>query len=210
MFFTARQLEQMHKAQGRIVLPYSARLTPAARDWLKLKNLTIGYGDESMSSSCVSCCDSDKKIEAAPALPWLWWCDGPCGATKAAIVGMSKEANLSAMDLANDPKRIVEVVKTLAGEVKAGRAAGGILAVNAAAESLVYANRCQSLRAIAGTSMAAVEIGVRDVAANVLVIEHPRATLMQVKNILSRFVRGKRELSDVLRQRLVELSACGA
>ncbi len=213
MFFTARQLEQMHRSKGCIVLPYQARLTPAARDWVRLNKVQIGYGDEKLAD--VSCCEGPApRITRAQAsgdgqrLSWLWWCDGPCAAARAAIVGMGREANLVPLDLANDPKRIVEVIRTLAGEVKAQRAAGGILAVNAAAEALVYANRCPGLRAIAGTSMTAVEIGVRDVAANVLVIEHPRATLMQVRNLLARFVRGQREVSESLRQRLRELALC--
>ena len=47
------------------------------------------------------------------------------------------------------------------------------------------------------------------VVANVLVIEHPYKTLSQVKNLVGRFVRGKRELGDVARARLKELAACG-
>lgn len=214
MFITARQLEEIYRTQGRVVLPYRARLTPAARDWARLKKVSIGYGDEAPAQACVSCCDGQpgaagvrSDVPAAQSLPWLWWCDGPCPAVKAAIAGIGREANLAALDL--DRSRIVDVVRTLAREVKAGRAAGGILAVSAAAEALVYANRCPSLRAIAGTTMAAVESGVRDVAANVLVIEHPRATLMQVRNILTRFVRGRRELSEDLKQRLRELAEIG-
>jgi hypothetical protein len=215
MFITARQLEEMYKAHGRIVLPYRTRLTPAAQDWSRLKKVQVGYGDDDLSKACVTCCDGGKpRANGAHAagdkqtLPWLWWCDGPCAAAKAAVAGMSREANLTALDIADDPKRIVEVVKKLAGEVKADRAAGGVLAVTTAGEALVYANRCPSLRAIAGTTMAAVETGVRDVAANVLVVEHPRATLMQTKNILARFLRGPRELSEDLRQRLKDLATC--
>lgn len=213
MFFTARQLEQMHRTSGCIVLPYRARLTPAARDWVRLKKVPIGYGDEAMAQSTVSCCDgpgpksgSDRAADGATGLPLLWWCDGPCAAARAAIVDMGRETNLVPVDIAGDPKRIIEVVKHLASEVKAGRAAGGIIAVTAAAEALVYANRCSTLRAIAATSMAAVETGVRDVAANVLVIEHPRAMLMQVRNMLMRFVRGRRAPGEALLRRLRDLA----
>ena len=45
MIFTARQLEDLHKTNGHIVLPYRARLTPLAHDWLKSKRITVGYSD---------------------------------------------------------------------------------------------------------------------------------------------------------------------
>ena len=75
--------------------------------------------------------------------------------------------------------------------------------------AVVYANRCPSLRAILGTCLDAVEQGVQQLAANVLVIEHPYKTLQQVKNMLSRFVRAKRGLSDDVKRQLQELATCG-
>ena len=88
------------------------------------------------------------------------------------------------------------------------RAAGGILLVQYGGEAMVYANRCPSLRAILGTCFEAVEQGAQRVAANVLVIEYPYKSLSQVKNLLARFVKGKRELNDQLRQRLKDLANC--
>ena len=84
----------------------------------------------------------------------------------------------------------------------------GTDAMQYGAEAMVYANRCASLRAVLGTCFEAVEQGVQHVAANVLVIEYPYKSLSQVKNLLARFVKGKRELSEELRQRLKELASC--
>ena len=44
--------------------------------------------------------------------------------------------------------------------------------------------------------MQTVEQGIAQVAANVLVIEHPHQTLNQVRNMLSRFVKARREVSE--------------
>ena len=77
------------------------------------------------------------------------------------------------------------------GQVEGSAAAGGILVVAAGAEALVYANRCPSLRAIVGTCLETVEQGIQNVAANVLVIEHPHKTLQQIRNMIGRFVRGR-------------------
>jgi ribose 5-phosphate isomerase RpiB len=93
--------------------------------------------------------------------------------------------------------------------VKSNRAAGGILLLKTGAAAVVYANRCPSLRAILGTCRESVEQGVRQLAANVLVIEYPYQTLQQTRNILAQFARAKRELSDDVRQQLEELTTCG-
>ncbi len=113
------------------------------------------------------------------------------------------------MDVPTDAKRVATVVKSLATEIKTGQAAGGILLVQNAAIATVYANRCPSLRAVLGTCLEAVEQGVRHVAANVLIIEYPYQTLQQMKNMLGRFVKAKRGLSEDVRRQLQELATCG-
>ncbi|MCC6238781.1 MAG: RpiB/LacA/LacB family sugar-phosphate isomerase [Phycisphaerales bacterium] len=210
MFITARQLEQIYRANGSIVLPYSARLTPAARDWAKLKQVQIGYGDMAAARDEVSCCGGGGTAKASVGStclpgPWLWWCDGPCAVVKAGLAGLDKQATLVAMDVVSDPKRTVEVIKKLAEQVKQGKAAGGILAVHSAAGALVWANRCSSLRAMPATTIRGLESGLREVAGNVLVIEHPQLTLMQARNLLSRFVRSQPKPDEAMQQQLNEL-----
>src|SRR5207247_7219116 len=105
--------------------------------------------------------------------------------------------------------RTATVVKTLASEVKSGRAAAGVLMVKTGAATMVFANRCPSLRAVLGTCLDAVDQGVRQVAANVLVVEYPHQSLQQMKNMLGRFVRARRELTEDVRRQLEEMVACG-
>jgi hypothetical protein len=50
---------------------------------------------------------------------------------------------------------------------------------------------------------------LNQVAANVLIIEYPHKTLQQIRNLISRFVRSKRELSEETRKSLQELTTCG-
>ena len=230
MIFTARQLEDLHRsngANGRLVLPYRARLTPLAQDWLKHKRVAIGYsGDGTVTVASAASPPAAPAPDnapppvsgraqhaglAAPATgdPFVWWCEGPCGPAKAALVAQEKESNLSPMQLAPGATQIVAAVKQLAANVKAGRISGGVLMVQNGAAAMVFANRCPSLRAVMGTCLEAVEQGVQLVAANVLVIEYAHKTLPQVKNLLARFVRGKRELSEDVRRQLLELASCG-
>jgi len=229
MFLTARQLEDLHRANGsngHLVLPYRARLTPLAADWVRARKIALGYSDvgaraedgnsgaqERRTPLAVSQSGAATSRANAATAPSngaiLWWCDGPCGPAKAALVAQSKESPLRPIELPAEPRQLVPVVRTLAGEIRMGRAAAGVLLVQSAAAAMVYANRCPSLRAIVGTCLDAVEQGIQQVAANVLVIEHPHRTLHQVKSMLARFARGTRELPEEVRRQLEELGACG-
>src|SRR5688572_17121375 len=98
MIYTARQLEDLWKANGsngQVVLPYRARLTPMASDWIKSKRIQIGYSDLDPSAAVAKAKEAQATIAAAGAslgAPYLWWCDGPCGTAKAALMGQAKEA----------------------------------------------------------------------------------------------------------------------
>ena len=211
MIYTARQLEDLWKANGsngQVILPYRARLSPMASDWIKSKKINVGYSDDGTVKT-----DSPAKEKAAPtpapAGAFLWWCDGPCGTAKAALSAQSRESSLGQIDILSEPTKLVSVIRSIAREVKSNQTPGAILMVNSAASALVYANRCPSLRAIVGTCLETVEQGLRDVAANVLIIEYPHKTLQQIRNLIARFVKARRELSEEARKSLQELATCG-
>jgi ribose 5-phosphate isomerase RpiB len=211
MIYTARQLEDLWKANGsngQVVLPYRARLSPMASDWIKSKRITIGYSDDSAAKIEAP---AKEKLAAAPAPPgsFLWWCDGPCGTAKAALSAQARESSLGQIDIPSEATKLVAVIRKIASEVKSNHTPGGLLMVQSAAAALVYANRCPSLRAIVGTCMETVEQGMSQVAANVLIIEYPHKTLQQIRNLISRFVRAQRELSEETSKSLQELSICG-
>src|SRR4051794_24249058 len=186
MFLTARQLEDLHRANGsngHLVLPYRARLTPLAADWVRARKIALGYSDDGaraedgnivaqergtpLAVSRSGAATSSTKVAASPSNgAILWWCDGPCGPAKAALVAQSKESPLRPIELPAEPRQLVPVIRTLAGEIRTGRAAAGVLLVQSAAAAMVYANRCPSLRAIVGTCLEAVEQGIQQVAAN--------------------------------------------
>lgn len=219
MIYTARQLEDLWKASGangQLVLPYRARLSPLAADWVKAKKITLGYSDEQAKANPTPAEAAAMARAAAAAGPagstevgtFLWWCDGPCGTVKAAITGVAREASLAEVAMPADPGQLTAAIRHVAKEVKAGRAAGAILAVRSAAAAVVYANRCPSLRAVVGTCLHAVEEGIRLVAANVLVVEHPHVTLSQARNLLLRFVKARRAVSEDLGKALGEMGTC--
>ena len=217
MIVSARQLEDLHKqngSNGHVTLPYRARLTPLAADWVRAKKVVLGYSDGETKESIPRAGELSGRArhagrvtstppEAIDAV--LWWCDGPCGPAKAALVAHEKESSLRALEVPQDARRIATVVKTLASEVKSGRAQAAVLMVKTGASAVVFANRCPALRAILGTCLDAVEQGVQQVAANVLVVEYPHQSLQQMKNMIGRFVRGRRQLDEDVRRQLEEL-----
>lgn len=200
MIVTARQLQDL-QARGpsgdQIVLPYGARLTPLALDWARSKRVKIGYGPAEAEHPAPS-----------GSATLLWWCDGPCGAAKAALAAQAHESNLAPIQLPNDAAHLVPAIKRLASQIKAQQAGCGVLLVKCAAEAIVYANRCPAIRAVVGTCPESVDQGISAVAANVLVVEYPYKNFSQVRNLLTRFARATRNLSDETRRRLEELTTC--
>ncbi|MEA2733717.1 MAG: hypothetical protein QOE14_168 [Humisphaera sp.] len=212
MIFTARQLEDLHKTNGHVTLPVGARLTPMASDWLRSKKIPAVFDGQSSARSTSAPSSASPVIASsapAPAGQILWWCDGPCGAAKAALASVGREASLQPMSINADAKFLVGAVKHLAKEIQADRAAAGILLVQSGAAAAVYANRCPSLRAMLGTCRDAVQQGLEQVGANVLIVETPHQTLQQVRNVLSLFVRMRRTPSDDVKRQLQELATCG-
>jgi hypothetical protein len=211
MIFTARQLEEMHKSNGHVVLPYGARLTPLAVDWARGKRIQVGYGpDELVKESKAATPTADgTKPQAATLVAtgsFLWWCDGPCGAAKAALGAIGKESSMLPLDLPAETKQLIAVIKRIAASVKERKVAGAMLLLNSAGAAVVLANRVPSLRAIVGTSLESLEAAIAGVAGNVLIVEYPRKSFSEIRNLLSRFVRAKRELSNELSRQLKELS----
>src|SRR4051794_8643298 len=99
MIVTARQLEDLHRANGsngHLVLPYRARLTPLAADWVKARKVVLGYSDDGAAKPsngkhaapagatplAASPTGNAGTAQEVPLGAVLWWCDGPCGPAK--------------------------------------------------------------------------------------------------------------------------------
>ena len=129
MFVTVRQLEDLYRqggSNGHVTLPYRARLTPLASDWVRAKKVVLGYSDgEAASVAPANAAPSAKGEAASAGLPasagqasgtgtLLWWCDGHSGPAKAALVALEKESRLAPLNVPSEGKRVATVVKTLA------------------------------------------------------------------------------------------------
>ena len=130
MIFTARQLEDMHRSNGHVTLPVGARLTPLASDWVRAKRIAIRFNDVAKpqaadgASTETLATPSRSTTSSSTVAPGtiLWWCDGSCGAAKAALASQARESNLQPLQIPAEPRRLVAAVKQLAADIKNDRA----------------------------------------------------------------------------------------
>jgi hypothetical protein len=216
MIYTARQLEEMHRSAGQIVLPYRARLTPLAKDWVREKEISVGYSEASASDSKAR--QSQNPLPGPPpeyqrrglksGLPLLWWSDGATGSARAAVTSAGKELSMEQLAIGQDVKQLPAAIKLLAGQLNAKKIGGGVLLMKNPSLGLLYANRSSALRAAAASTLMALDEAINAVAPNVLVIEHARLTVQQIKNMIVRFGRSGPGPSEVLLADLKEMAQC--
>src|SRR5689334_4530919 len=130
MIVTARQLEELHKrngSNGHVTLPYRARLTPLAQDWFRHRSVKLGYADQEapIAAPQASSLAPSREIAPAPIGAALWWCDGPCGPAKAALMAQSRESSISELPVTSDPNHLIDAIKTLARLMKSGTISAG-------------------------------------------------------------------------------------
>src|SRR5262245_47957076 len=119
MIVTARQIEEMVKSGAPVVLPYRARLTPLAQDLIRLKKIQIGYAD--VDTKSIASPSGGPSVQPSPSrasgATLLWWCDGPCGPAKAAVMAQAKETSIAELPIGQEQTQLVAAIKALAKEV---------------------------------------------------------------------------------------------
>jgi hypothetical protein len=212
MYLSARQLQDLLKSGGELVLPFGTRLTPAAQDLARSRKLEIRFDVTAKSPTQTSQIKSPEPVQAvahAGAGSFFWWCSTRSGTAKAAIAMVSREAPLRSIEVQEDAGKTPVAVKSLISALRTNNARGGIFVLDHAGAATVMLNRSRHVRAIVGTSLASIEAGLRDISANVLLIEPGTHALMTLKNMIARFVRGGAAPSPELQHELLSLSEGG-
>ncbi len=207
MYVTARQLEQMLRDSGTIVLPAGARLTPGAQDLVRSKKLELSY-DAAAGKPQVQLTSTSSPQTTSPTpsgATFVYWCGAKSGTAKAAISMTSRELNLRELPVAGDANNAIAAVRATIESIKNKSAVGAIFVVDHASVVTPLANRSPHLRAIVGTSIGAIDLGLTQLGANVLIIEPGNLPLMMIKNLITKFIRSPRGLSEELAKALVEL-----
>lgn len=195
-FVTAEKLIGAAR-DGVVNLATDARLTPLAIDTAKEKRIRVERVGQAGSTDA-----------STPATPdrWLWWIDGHCDVFNALTQQHAPRTVVTSHPRKQDA--LHDVVRDLAQRVRRGDMAGGVLFVPSASNAICFANRCATLRAIVGTCDGAVEQGIDQLSANVLVIEYPFQGPQAASAMVDRFINSPRRPLPAIDQQLKELSTC--
>ncbi len=200
--------KQIDKIRGTLRLAENARLTPAAQDLVrerKLKIERVAGGASAVSASAAPGTPSAKP-QAASKSEYVWWIAGSCPVVDKVMPVFRTE--MSPLAHIRQPSALVGVVREMAKRIGSGRAAGGVIFVPTAATAACFANRCANLRAVVGTCTGAVEEGIRQMGANVLIVEYPQHGWQAIHEMLDRFVKEARPALPEIERQLQELGTC--
>ena len=197
------------KREGVVHITPSAKLTPLAMDYAKENRLAIErMGVHAGQTSCgvAKALVTAERAVAGQAAVWTWWCDGH--EPNVARVTDQLRARIKPLTHQRSAGALVEAIKRLAQRVRRGEAAGGVLFVASAAQAACLANRCRSLRAVVGTCADAVQQGIEQLAANVLIIEHPYQGWRTMRAMVETFIGSPRPANAEIQRKLQELAEC--
>lgn len=197
---TARQLQDAIDASpdGVAAVAPDARLTPLANDLVRQE-------PQKIRRAAFAAAPQPNPL-TADDLPWLWWIDGQCPA--ATQITQQRAAVLQPSGGARHEAALGQVVREVATALRSGRIAGGLLFVSNAARAMCFANRCASIRAVVGSCSQAVEQGVTELGANVLVIEYPHVAPTSMAAMVDRILRQPPKLPAHVQRELNDLHQC--
>ena len=198
---TANQLQQAMETspEGVAVIAVDARLTPLANDLArqdpqKVRRVSPGTTAAASGSS------------ASQPLGWLWWIAGHCPTVDQ--ITQQRANMLRPGSAARQPNALGQVVREIAAAIKAGQITGAVLFVDNAARTMCFANRCASIRAVVGTCGEAVEQGISELGANVLVIEYPHVGPRAMAAMVDRMLQQQPKPPAQVQRELADLHRC--
>ncbi len=183
---TLEQLGRRTPTMRRLVVPEDAVVTPAVRDELRRRGMTLEYGSAAAPASAGTCklavWNVSKRYDPAPLTTML------------RREGMPVELETSTC--------LIATTDALAAEVRRGRAVGLIL-TRQPAVALCLANRHVGVRAVIGLDAPQVAADLAAMGGNVLAVDWSNRTLFQIKQMTSELCRGApRDCPEELKQRL--------
>jgi len=200
---TANQLQEAMNASpdGKVLLAPDARLTPLANDLAREQKEKIKRGSAPVMANTPQLAPS-----VAQPLPWLWWIEGQCQA----VADVTRQMQGFLRPLAAGPhgSALLQVVRDIASALKAKQIAGAMLFVPNAARAMCYANRCAAIRGVVGTCGEAVEQGVTELGANMLVIEYPHQGPRAMTAMVQRMMQQPPSAPPAVERDLADLHRC--
>ena len=187
-------------SDGVALLSPDARLSPLANDLARQRPGKVRRAAHQATPATGS-------SGASQNLPWAWWIDGACPVVQQ--VTSDRATKLRPLVHNRTPGSLAAVVRELAAAIKGRQVAGGLLFVRSAARAVCLANRCASIRAIVGTSGEAVEQGITELGANVLIIEYPHHGPKSTVAMVDRITQQTPSVPASVERELADLHRCG-
>ncbi len=193
---TADQLQHAiaSSSDGIALLAADARLTPLAADFAREhpEKVRRGAGAANRRSGA-----------DAASTPWLWWADGHCPAVQS-VTGKHRQ-RLRPSAAGRNASGLLQVVRDLKAGLADHSLTGGLLFVASAARAALLAYRCPGVRAVVGTCQEAVDEAIRDLGANVLIVEYPYTNEQKLASMVDAMLSRNPEASPHLERELAEL-----
>lgn len=183
---TLAEVEGRLEAVRRLVVPPRAVVTPAVRDELRRRNVTLVYDTPAPAQAAAHLrlvlVTAGKRLDPTPLVRALRG------------EGIRLDQHRSECLIAATDQLAAEMAEpdTL-----------GLLLTRETAAGLCLANRLRGIRAVSGTDAGAVSAAVASVGANLLVVDPAAGSPFQLKQMVTEFCRGgARQCPEVLRERL--------
>jgi ribose 5-phosphate isomerase RpiB len=166
----------LKRAGAEIRLAKDALITPAARDWLKEHAVPVTWVDGEAA-----------KVGGSLAVVM----DGSLPEMRAMRAMLDRQGGLGeVIDPAAGAGGLASATRRLCGMIVRKEASKGVVFAADGAVAVCVANKHNGVRAALGTNLPAVEDACRELGANVLVVEYPRQTTYQVRQMIERLRNG--------------------
>lgn len=192
---TAQQLQEAigESPDGVALIAHDARPTPLANDYIRENPAKVRRAEAPAESAAMS----------VGGRPWLWWAEGHCPAVVATTAGLTGQMVHSGA--ARSEAGLVQALRDIAAGVRSRSLRGGVVFVRSAARAAVLANRSPALRAVVGKCPEAVEQGIAEVGANVLIIEYPHTGADRLASMVTRIVQTQPQTTPHMERELADM-----
>ncbi|MDD4891218.1 MAG: RpiB/LacA/LacB family sugar-phosphate isomerase [Phycisphaerae bacterium] len=188
----AKRLKEGGKS-GIVELACNEFLTPNAVDLADLRHVTVKRATpaavpKALNGKPDAAPKVDRIAKAAPKTAIGLVLDRPTEKVRGLVDAMFRDG----VPLADYTLETcwIRNTRALCAAVAAGELVGGVVIRPYAVEAVMLANKVRGIRAVQGTTRAAVAAALRQFKANVLVVEHAVSTFHEIRVLLATFAAG--------------------
>jgi len=192
VWVTAGMLAERAGGGSEVVLAPNEQLTPAAGDYASSRCLDVRRGGAAAGPRPLpATVTTGGRVSPAALTRTLGLvANRPDAKAEAALAAAGRAG--TALRGFGEADSWMANARAMCQAVASGELAGGVIVDRYAAAPLILAAKIKGIRPVQGVSVAAVEAGLRQFDANVLVIGHATASVYEIRSMIDRFAAGRR------------------